>query len=632
MAVNTRIPNVLRTLAPKRLLSLGRPLFTKRVFAPARLFALALLPVSAFLLVSCAGQLALPDDGTGEETSPEALVGQPIQMGNALSASAMTRAGGEVSTDSDFPQVGSTMTVFLTIPAADTPDHKPRRLQANYTCTRRTYDDATHAVTSATWTADATDGNETLCWQYADARHIFAAISPAAADAGTSPGETTGGNGSVTPLTLTEYPVNDAGGTASPLPAAVFTLPAALNEQSFEYWRSLRTTYQACIVEKPTTAPVVLKMRKALTEVEIISNELDKFYPSAMLYQVPRTAFFNPTTGEVTALRTGITATLSGEGGATGGDKPIPDYAIGGELAPTGNITAYAADALGVVHHALLPPTAYHESGDNRCDGSGTLSYILTDFDGKSYVYRNDIPAGMDANGIPAHDGGFCPGSVLQIMDNAFADNGYKLLHCDGTYTGATKVINALNALKESDGGTVVSTIFLTGPLGGREQEIMQALAGMVQAKGTDVIYVEQAREITDGLFKDCGKISLFFPKVTVIGSKISAGTENVVNTAYLPNVKTIAPDAFSGCKISELYLSGVDENGSFFLPKYSKDENTRISDLHLINLPQDYFKAASGGELLDDERLEQLEKCMEFIGTKDSSDITTGEEALSGS
>ena len=120
------------------------------------------------------------------------------------------------------------MTVFLTIPAADTPDHKPRRLQSNYTCTYRNYDDVAHIVTSATWTADDTDGNSPLCWQYADARHIFAAISPA--------------------IPLTEYSVSNADGTENPLPAATFTLPGTFDEQSCEYWRSLRSTYRACIV------------------------------------------------------------------------------------------------------------------------------------------------------------------------------------------------------------------------------------------------------------------------------------------------------------------------------------------------------------------------------------------------
>lgn len=598
VATIIRIFNVLRTFA------------LKRSFVQRHLFAPTLMLVSAFLLAACTGQLALPGEDESGKTSPEALVGQSIQIGNALSASAVTRADGAVATDSDFPRVGSTMTVFLTIPAADTPGHKPRRLQSNYTCTHRNYDDAAHTVTSATWTADDADGNSPLCWQYADARHIFAAISPA--------------------IPLTEYPVSDADGTESPLPAATFTLPDTFDEQSYEYWRSLRTTYRACIVEKPTATPIELKMRKALTEVEIASD-LSYEYNEVMLYQVPRTAFFNPTTGEVTALRGGVTATLSDDGdGTADSDKFIPDYTIGGELAATGNITAYKVDAWGMLYRALLLPTAYYESGDNRCDGSGSLSYFFTDIDGISHLYKNDIHAGMDANGNPVADGGFCPGSVLQIMNSLYIDSSeIKLLHCDGTYAGGTKIIHELNALKELGTETHLYSILLTGPLGEREQEIMQALADMAQATEIGSVYVEQVHEITDGLFKDCSNIDAFiFPKATTIGSKITAGSESDMYIYYIPAAKKIASDAFSGCKGFNLCLSGIDKNGSFFLPEFSKDADTQIKNLYLFNLPENYFEA-TGGALLDDERQEQLEKCMKFIGTEDSDHIVTGELSL---
>lgn len=595
VATITRILNVLRTSAPKRF------------FAQRHLFTPILMLVSAFLLTACTGQLTLPGEDESGETSPEVLVGKPIQIGNALSASAVTRADGAVTTDSDFPQVGSTMTVFLTIPAADTPDHKPRRLQSNYTCTYRNYDDAAHIVTSATWTADDTDGNSPLCWQYADARHIFAAISPA--------------------IPLTEYSVSNADGTENPLPAATFTLPGTFDEQSYEYWRSLRSTYRACIVEKPTATPIELKMRKALTEVEIACDP-SVYNKEAMLYQVPRTAFFNPTTGEVTALRGGITATLSDDGnGAADSDKFIPDYTIGGELVATGNTTAYTVDALGMLYRALLLPTAYYESGDNRCDGSGSLSYFFTDISGISHLYKNDIHAGMDTNGNPVADGGFCPGSVLQIMNSLYINNSeVKLLHCDGTYTGGTKIIHELNALKKLGTEAELNFIYLTGPLGEQEQKIMQVLADMAQATEIEGgIYVEQVHEITDGLFKNCSKISAFiFPKATTIGSKITAGSESWMYMCYLPATKEIASDAFSGCRAFDLCLSGIDENGSFFLPEYSKDANTQIENLYLVDFPEGYFEAAEGASL-DDERQRQLEKCMKFIGTEDSGLIATG-------
>lgn len=591
--------------------------------------AAALLLVTAFLLAACTEQpipLDSGDGGENREASPEALVGQPIQIGNALSVSALTRAGGAVETDSDFPQVGSTMTVFLTIPAADTPDRKPRRMQANYTCTDRTYDETTHTVTSATWTADDTEGNTPLCWQYADARHIFAAISPAAVlQSGESPAAS---SATASSLTLTEYPVEYANGTEgtesgeTPLPAATFTLPATFDNQSYEYWRSLRTTYQPCIVAQPTATPVALKMRRALTEVEMICDP-SSGYHSAMLCQVPRTAFFNPTTGEVTALRTGITATPSSGEGSDGAS--IPDYAIGGNLAGIGNITAHTVDAWGMLHHALLLPTAYHESSDNRCDGSGSLSYIFTDEEGISHLYKNDIPAGMDADGSPAADGGFCPGSVLQIMNSVY-NNSNAILHCDGTYTGGAKVINELNRLKDLNTDTnTISVVLLTGPLGEREQEIMQALADMAKAKATEIVYVEQAHEITDGLF-NCSRTEFFmFPKVTKVGSKVAyAESYCALHNVYIPEAKEIASDAFSGCKSLDLYLSGTDENGSFFLPEYTKDADTTISYLYLIDLPKGYFETEAGTGL-DDERQGQLDKCMKFIGTEDSNDINTG-------
>lgn len=594
VATITRILNVLRTSAPKRF------------FAQRHLFTPILMLVSAFLLTACTGQLTLPGEDESGETSPEVLVGKPIQIGNALSTSAVTRADGAVTTDSDFPQVGSTMTVFLTIPATDTPDHKPRRLQSNYTCTYRNYDDAAHIVTSATWTADDTDGNSPLCWQYADARHIFAAISPA--------------------IPLTEYSVSNADGTENPLPAATFTLPGTFDEQSYEYWRSLRSTYRACIVEKPTATPIELKMRKALTEVEIACDP-SVYNKEAMLYQVPRTAFFNPTTGEVTALREGITATLSDDGnGAADSDKFIPDYTIGGELVATGNITTYKVDALGLFYRVLLLPTAYYESGDNRCDGSGSLSYFFTDISGISHLYKNDIHAGMDTNGNPVADGGFCPGSVLQIINSLYINNSeIKLLHCDGTYAGGTKIIHGLNALKKLGAEAELNFIYLTGPLGEQEQKIMQAMADMAQATEIGFIYVEQVHEITDGLFKNCSETSAFvFPKATTIGSKITAGSESRMYVCYLPAAKEIASDAFSGCRAFDLCLSGIDENGSFFLPEFNKDADTQIENLYLVDFPEGYFEAAEGASL-DDERQRQLEKCMKFIGTEDSGLIATG-------
>lgn len=92
----------------------------------------------------------------------------------------------------------------------------------------------------------------------------------------------------------------------------------------------------------------------------------------------------------------------------------------------------------------------------------------------------------------------------------------------------------------------------------------------------------------------------------------------------YLPAAKEIASDAFSGCRAFDLCLSGIDENGSFFLPEFNKDADTQIAYLCLVDFPKGYFEAAEGASL-DDERQRQLEKCMKFIGTEDSGLIATG-------
>lgn len=256
------------------------------------------------------------------------------------------------------------------------------------------------------------------------------------------------------------------------------------------------------------------------------------------------------------------------------------------------------------------------------------LTFLLfTDISGISHLYKNDIHAGMDTNGNPVADGGFCPGSVLQIINSLYINNSeIKLLHCDGTYAGGTKIIHGLNALKKLGAEAELNFIYLTGPLGEQEQKIMQAMADMAQATEIGFIYVEQVHEITDGLFKNCSKTSAFvFPKATTIGSKITAGSESRMYVCYLPAAKEIASDAFSGCKGFSLCLSGIDENGSFFLPEYSKDANTQIENLYLVDFPEGYFEAEEGASL-DDERQRQLEKCMKFIGTEFSSHIKTRE------
>lgn len=154
---------------------------------------LALLPPCACTDDICPDTAPLP--GADSEATAS-LIGQPIQIGciatsveqqspMAGEGGAQTRADGTTgtpATETGFPKVGTTITVFMTVPvrsssAADGSSAEVRYSHANYTCTSVSTDGGTQAVTSATW--QPTDPANLLRWEKDAAAYYFAAISPA---------------------------------------------------------------------------------------------------------------------------------------------------------------------------------------------------------------------------------------------------------------------------------------------------------------------------------------------------------------------------------------------------------------------------------------------------------------------
>ena len=151
---------------------------------------LALLPPCACTDDICPDTAPLP--GADSEATAS-LIGQPIQIGciatsveqqspMAGEGGGQTRADGTTgtpATETGFPKVGTTITVFMTVPvrsssAADGSSAEVRYSHANYTCTSVSTDGGTQAVTSATW--QPTDPANLLRWEKDAAAYYFAAI------------------------------------------------------------------------------------------------------------------------------------------------------------------------------------------------------------------------------------------------------------------------------------------------------------------------------------------------------------------------------------------------------------------------------------------------------------------------
>lgn len=556
---------------------------------------LALLPPCACTDDICPDTAPLP--GADSEATAS-LIGQPIQIGCIATSveqqSPMAGEGGAqtraelVRTDPGFPQPGTTMTVFMTVPDGDSYLHR----QANYTCTAVETDPNTHAVTSATWKPDTAP----LLWLSNDAPHTFAAISPAI---------------ELTPVT------HNTDGTEMAIPAATFTLPSTYTRETLNYWSSLRSTAQGYST-KPTADATKLEMRQALTLITLI----DPGFANVILTDIPQTAFVNPLTGEITAMRNSITQSSSTEG--------APTYTLGGEVTGSKQVRAYTSAQTGVAYQTLAIPTSYYSNASAKHDGSGNFRYLTA-----SGIYDVSISSGTDDNGTLT-GGGFCPGSKLEVRSPDTPED-VKVLYSNGSYEEGNTIGSILNQICDND-GDVFPYLFILGPL---HPECRAEIARGVRRMNPDIVYMEQLEEVEEGWFKSTDqKGAVFFlPQVTSIGKEAFAcekteEDEEKILSIFTPLLKTIGKDAFKGNN-TLLYLRGTDENGNFFIPAYTYAEGEVgiAQALYLTGLPEDYFSGLPTNPNEDTSGQsavrKQLQLCMELIGTTDKETIIPG--ALDG-
>lgn len=284
------------------------------------------------------------------------LIGQPIQIGciatsveqqspMAGEGGGQTRADGTTgtpATETGFPKVGTTITVFMTVPvrsssAADGSSAEVRYSHANYTCTSVSTDGGTQAVTSATW--QPTDPANLLRWEKDAAAYYFAAISPAI---------------EMQPLEALTYTGSDgnSGGSYALQTGEAFTfqLPQAFTPENYAYWEQLRTSGLAVRIPQPTADPIPLQMQRALVKVDIFSTA-----SAAVLLKAPAKAVFCAYTGGVTALREAPIVSNSTDG--------IHSYLFVDKLTDTRSVTTLSRDGA-AVHRALMIPTYHQYSPD----------------------------------------------------------------------------------------------------------------------------------------------------------------------------------------------------------------------------------------------------------------------------
>lgn len=314
---------------------------------------LALLPPCACTDDICPDTAPLP--GADSEATAS-LIGQPIQIGciatsveqqspMAGEGGAQTRADGTTgtpATETGFPKVGTTITVFMTVPvrsssAADGSSAEVRYSHANYTCTSVSTDGGTQAVTSATW--QPTDPANLLRWEKDAAAYYFAAISPAI---------------EMQPLEALTYTGSDgnSGGSYALQTGEAFTfqLPQAFTPENYAYWEQLRTSGLAVRIPQPTADPIPLQMQRALVKVDIFSTA-----SAAVLLKAPAKAVFCAYTGGVTALREAPIVSNSTDG--------IHSYLFVDKLTDTRSVTTLSRDGA-AVHRALMIPTYHQYSPD----------------------------------------------------------------------------------------------------------------------------------------------------------------------------------------------------------------------------------------------------------------------------
>lgn len=377
---------------------------------------LALLPPCACTDDICPDTAPLP--GADSEATAS-LIGQPIQIGciatsveqqspMAGEGGGQTRADGTTgtpATETGFPKVGTTITVFMTVPvrsssAADGSSAEVRYSHANYTCTSVSTDGGTQAVTSATW--QPTDPANLLRWEKDAAAYYFAAISPAI---------------EMQPLEALTYTGSDgnSGGSYALQTGEAFTfqLPQAFTPENYAYWEQLRTSGLAVRIPQPTADPIPLQMQRALVKVDIFSTA-----SAAVLLKAPAKAVFCAYTGGVTALREAPIVSNSTDG--------IHSYLFVDKLTDTRSVTTLSRDGA-AVHRALMIPTYHQYSPDylppngptcSEAGGNGALSF-LTD---KVYSAGGSIGSSSETGSVTGGTTGnrfYLPGKYLQVSDGS---------------------------------------------------------------------------------------------------------------------------------------------------------------------------------------------------------------------
>lgn len=611
---------------------------------------LALLPPCACTDDICPDTAPLP--GADSEATAS-LIGQPIQIGciatsveqqspMAGEGGAQTRADGTTgtpATETGFPKVGTTITVFMTVPvrsssAADGSSAEVRYSHANYTCTSVSTDGGTQAITSATW--QPTDPANLLRWEKA-AAYYFAAISPAI---------------EMQPLEALTYTGSDgnSGGSYALQTGEAFTfqLPQAFTPENYAYWEQLRTSGLAVRIPQPTADPIPLQMQRALVKVDIFSTA-----SAAVLLKAPAKAVFCAYTGGVTALREAPIVSNSTDG--------IHSYLFVDKLTDTRSVTTLSRDGA-AVHRALMIPTYHQYSPDylppngptcSEAGGNGALSF-LTD---KVYSAGGSIGSSSETGSVTGGTTGnrfYLPGKYLQVSDGSTDIKGTapeNILLLDGTeasYNAVKSRLEAINAAGSSSPPTLVSKLFISGsvPEGMDQSELLGLLGSshnyvqnlyMEPVKEVPTnwylftngnstlqsINLPQATKIGYNAFNKCtGLTSIDLPKVTEIGNRAFAGCTGLTSinlpqvtnigigafvgcgklaSIYLPQVTDIREDAFFGCTgLKSIVLSGTGTENSFALPTY--DTQNGLGNYNFS--PENLF--LTGVTALEDDQITQ--------------------------
>ena len=549
---------------------------------------LALLPPCACTDDICPDTAPLP--GADSEATAS-LIGQPIQIGciatsveqqspMAGEGGGQTRADGTTgtpATETGFPKVGTTITVFMTVPvrsssAADGSSAEVRYSHANYTCTSVSTDGGTQAVTSATW--QPTDPANLLRWEKDAAAYYFAAISPAIEMQPLEALTYTGSDG--IGMSIVKELVSQMGGSISAESqlgegtAFTFQLPQAFTPENYAYWEQLRTSGLAVRIPQPTADPIPLQMQRALVKVDIFSTA-----SAAVLLKAPAKAVFCAYTGGVTALREAPIVSNSTDG--------IHSYLFVDKLTDTRSVTTLSRDGA-AVHRALMIPTYHQYSPDylppngptcSEAGGNGTLSF-LTD---KVYSAGGSIGSSSETGSVTGGTTGnrfYLPGKYLQVSDGSTDIKGTapeNILLLDGTeasYNAVKSRLEAINAAGSSSPPTLVSKLFISGSVPeGMDQSELLGLLGSSH-NYVQNLYMEPVKEVPTNwyLFTNGNSTlqSINLPQATKIGYNAFNKCTGLTSI-NLPQVTKIGYNTLQGCTgLTSIDLSQVTKigNGTF--------------------------------------------------------------------